>query len=132
MLRYNEQIDKLILVTFDVQCGDSFFYMDCFTNAFKKCEDNNLFVCSITFDKLPAQILGFDNFQQTSDNPFFEAVLKIPCFGHMCNNVFLDLIHKSQNFKKNFHEIILTAHLLRTKEAIAFLNARCPTLSTIR
>lgn len=60
----------------------------------KKGDKYNIFVCSVTCDKLPAQTSGFQTFQITSDNPLIESVLEIPCFGHLCNNVFLDLVKK--------------------------------------
>ena len=91
--RFNDPIDKLILI------ADSFFYINSFSQVFQKCDENHLYISAITFDKLPAQSADFLLYQQTSNNPFVESILKIPCFGHLCKNVFLDLSKKNQDFK---------------------------------
>lgn len=129
--RFSEPIDKLF-ETFDVKKADSIFYLNCFYEVFQKCDKYNIFVCSVTCDKLPAQTSGFQTFQITSDNPLIESVLKIPCFGHLCNNVFLDLVKKNSTFNELIHIILDTAHLLRTKEAGDFSNAKCLSISTTR
>ena len=61
-----------------------------------------------------------------------ESILKIPCFGHLCNNVFLDLSKKNQDFKIIISDIMSIAHLLRTKSAVDFLHVKCPSISTTR
>lgn len=73
--------------------------MNCFSQVFQKCDENHLYISAITFDKLPAQPADFLLYQQTSNNPFVESILKIPCFGHLCNNVFLDLSKKIRTLK---------------------------------
>ena len=132
IVRFSDPIDKLLLDTFEVQDADSLFYMNCFNQIFQKCERNHLYISAITFDKLPAQSAGFSYFQNTSSDPLIESILKIPCFGHLCNNVFLDLSKNSKNFKIIISDIMSTAHLLRTKSAIDFLNVKCPSISTTR
>lgn len=130
--RFNDPIDKLLLETFEVEDADSLFYMNCFSQVFQKCDENHLYISAITFDKLPAQSAGFLLYQQTSNNPFVESILKIPCFGHLCNNVFLDLSKKNHDFKIIISDIMSIAHLLRTKPAVNFLNVKCPSISTTR
>lgn len=132
LVRFNDPCDILLFETYDVQNSDSMFYHKCFYDVFKKLDHYNLNVSAITFDKLPAQRQGFNTFQKTSGNPFIEAVLEIPCFGHMCNNVFLDMLKDNKDFKDAFIEIMATASLLRTKNAVDFIGAKCPSISKTR
>lgn len=132
IVRFNEPIDKLLLDTIDIENGDSMFYLNCFYEIFQKCEKYNLFICSVTCDKLPAQISGFQIFQLTLDNTLREAILKIPCFGLLRNNVFLDLIKKNSVFNELIHIIMDTAHLLRTKNTKMNLDPSISCLNIIK
>lgn len=130
--RFHTPIEKLLLQTFDVDNGDSGFYHDCFYRVLQNCDESNIFISSVTFDKLPAQMLGFKQLQSTTNDPFVQAILIIPCFGHMTNNVFLELTKTNEEFKALIEQVLKTAHFIRTNSAVKFLTNKCPTISTTR
>lgn len=98
MPRFIDPIYKLLLETFEVEDADSLFYRNCFSQVCQKCDENHLYKSAITFDKLPAQSTGFLLYQQASNNPSVESILKILCFGHEIM-FFLDLSQKIMTLK---------------------------------
>ena len=92
----DDPVDKILFDSFDGQIFDANFYRECFAKVFSKCESNNIYISSITTDNLPAQTLGWENFKETVDDPFIKIVYRIPCYAHMMNLVFSDVIKRSE------------------------------------
>lgn len=57
--------DPVLKLFFDSCDGDSFdseFYHNCFFEVYQKLRENNIYICSLTRDILPAQVKGWNTF----------------------------------------------------------------------
>ena len=129
---YSQPIKKILLDVFDGPVFDSKYYSACFTNILSQLQENNIEVCAITTDSLPAQVKGWSSFQDSSDDPNIKALFRIPCFAHMINLVFLNAMKKSPNLKSVVSKILEIMKIARSRECVQFINASCPSYSRIR
>lgn len=128
----DDPVDKILFDSFDGQIFDANFYRECFAKVFSKCKSNNIYISSITTDNLPAQTLGWENFKETVDDPFIKIVYRIPCYAHMMNLVFSDVIKRSEKLREYINTILVIVKSIRKTEAIEFIGSKCPSQSTTR
>ena len=83
---FSQPIKKILFDVFDEPVFDSNYYSACFDNILSQIQENDIKVCPITIDSLPAQVKGLSSFQDSSD-PNIKSIFLIPCFAHMINLV---------------------------------------------
>ena len=86
----------------------------------------------VTSDNLPCQANAFETFVKTSDDPFIQVIYRFLCLAHMVNNVFKDVVKKSDDLSNYIKEILEIVKLLRKPQAVDFLQSKCPSLSRTR
>lgn len=127
--------DPVLKLFFDSYDGDSFdseFYHNCFFEVFQKLRENNIYICSLTSDSLPAQVKGWKTFLETSTDPMIKAIYRIPCFGHMLNLVYKDIVRESELLCQTISIILSIVQIIRKPQAIDFIGSKCPTVSKTR
>ena len=130
LILVNIQLPKLKILfdTFSGEKFDSNFYKDCFQKSFHKLKENNIQICTLISDSLPAQVRGFHEFSMEFDEPLY----RIPCFSHMVNLVFLNIVKKSDYLHNFIYLIKDLIKFLRKKESVDFLKFKCPSYSPTR
>lgn len=128
---FDENI-RILFHTFDGSSFDSDFYFDCFTQIFEKLSLYNICVCALTTDNLPAQLKAWNTFHSTNDDPFIQAIFRVPCYAHMVNLIFSDSLQLSANLNKYINSAIDIAKLARKNDAVKFIGSKCPSFSQTR
>lgn len=128
---YNPDMNFLF-ETYESDKFDSESYFKIFYDVFEKLNQYKIIVCALTIDNLPAQVSGFFQLKTTTENPFIRTVMHIPCFSHLINLVFLNIIKMSPLLQNLIEQIMLITNIIRKNEAVNFIGAKCPTFSRTR
>lgn len=108
------------------------FILVFFSDVFDKIEENRINICSITIDSLTAQVRGLKTFFQTNEDPFIQILYRVPCFAHMINLVFKDLVKCSPLLSETINLVFAIVKLIRKPDTIKFIGTKCPTISKTR
>ena len=127
-----EPVLKCFFESYDGDSFDSEFYQNCFIDIFEKLEENNIHICSITTDNLPAQVRGWNTFVSTSYYPFINILYRIPCYAHMLNLVFDDISKNSPFFGFTIKSVLSIVNIIRKPEAVDVIRTKCPKISKTR
>ena len=65
-----EPVLKIFFDSFDDDAFNAAFYQRSFYEIWQKLQEFRIHICSITTDNLPAQVRGWEIFQETNDDPF--------------------------------------------------------------
>lgn len=129
---YDDPINIMLFDTFDGEEFNSEFYSNCFQKVIEKALSLNIHICSITTDNLRAQINGWNTYITTTDSPYLQAMYRVPCFDHMINLVFKDIIKRSELFSKAINKTLQILKEIRKPECVEFIGSKCPTYSPTR
>lgn len=122
----------LLYDTKSCERNDSEFYFKCFNEVIESLQSDDIQICSITTDSLPAQVSGWNDFIKTSEDPLICSLYRIPCYAHMINLVFLNSNKKSIKLQQIINSVLDISKLIRKNEAINFIGCKCPTFSPTR
>lgn len=123
---------KIFFDSFDDDVFDTSFYQKSFYKIWEKLQELRIHICSITTDNLPAQVRGWKIFQETIDDLFIKAVLRIPCYAHLINLVFKDAARCSSWLAQTVNSVLAIVKIIRKPEAVNKIRRKCPTISQTR
>lgn len=101
-----------------------------FSSLIQTTKNNDLILLAIIVDNLKPQVIGLNKVLQSPDN-YIRSIIHIPCFAHMTNLVFVNLLSLPQ-FKSQVNEILELTNILRKKEAVQNIGLKCPSISKTR
>lgn len=127
-----DSVLKIFFDSFDDDTFDAAFYQRSFFDVWQKLQEFNIHICSITTDNLPAQVRGWEIFQETIDDPFIKAVFRIPCYAHLINLVFKDAVRLSSWLAQTINSVLTIVKIIRKPEAVNIIGRKCPTISQTR
>ena len=109
---------------------DKFMYRDLFERLCMICHEQDLIVCSIITDGLPAQVSGLEMLLQEKES--CSCIYQIRCFAHLTNLVFNDCLKQLPNLKAMVRDISALVSLLRTAVVVEELREKCPAICPTR
>ena len=129
---FNNPVQKILFESYDNGPFDSGFYYKSFKDVYDKLQMRHIEICSITTDNLQAQISGWELFQKVSDDQLIQSIYRIPCFGHLSNLVFKDVLKRSTDLNNYVQNALLIMKIIRNKNGIQFIGSKCPGFSQTR
>lgn len=128
----DEPLKIMLFDTFEGKEFNSEFYSNCFQKIIEKALSLDIHICSITTDNLRAQVNGWNTYITTTDSPYLQAMYRVPCFDHMINLVFKDIIKRSDLFSKTINKTLHILKVIRKPDCVQFIGSKCPTYSPTR
>ena len=128
---YSDRFPILLEIS-DNDGFDKFKYKQLFGILTMQCKKEQLTVCSIITDGLPAQKGALEELISDSEDEYVRSIVPIHCLAHVTQLVFVDIVKQSPYLKCVIGEIQELVRELRKPRIVRELGEKCPDLCQTR